>query len=167
MSDDRKYRHRGYRDDGADRPQGERPRDGDRRPERPPGAPAGARRISSDGAKNPRMMGYHAMARCARCAAPVEAEVLSLSKCGKCGQALHACTQCVHFDPSARFECRQTIKARIAPKDGANDCTQFEARTSWERETSSTHAPAPSADRPVSANTPAGAKKAFDDLFNF
>lgn len=166
MSDDRKYRHRGYRDDG-DRPQGERPRDGGGRPERPPGAPAGARRISSDGAKNPRMMGYHEVARCARCAAPVDVEVLSLSKCAKCGQALRSCVQCVHFDPGATFECHQPVRARISPKDGPNDCQLFAPRTSWERATGSSLGQAPATDRPATPGTAAGAKKAFDDLFNF
>jgi hypothetical protein len=163
--DDRKYRHRGYRDDDRDRPSGDRPRDGGR-PERPPGAPAGTRRMSSEGAKNPRMMGYREVARCARCAAPVDIEVLSLSKCGKCGQPVHACIQCVHFDPAATFECSQQIKARVSPKDAANDCQLFTLRTSVERETSSTQSPG-SPTNASSPSTPSGAKKAFDDLFNF
>ena len=165
MSDDRKYRHRGYRDDDRERPQGDRPREGGR-PERPPGAPAGTRRMSSEGAKNPRMMGYREVAKCARCATPVDIEVLSLSKCGKCGQPIRACIQCVHFDPGAPFECSQPIKARVSPKDAPNDCQLFSLRTSWERETSSTQSPA-SPTNPSSPSTPAGAKKAFDDLFNF
>ena len=164
---DRKYRQHGYQDDERDR----RPREGgpggggDRRPEREPGAPAGTRRMSSEGAKNPRMMGYRAVAKCARCGTPFDAEVLSLSKCEKCQTALHACIQCVHFDPSARFECSETIPARVSPKDGANECSLYAARASWERETSSTPAPAsPTSGAPESAS---GAKKAFDDLFNF
>lgn len=159
---DRKYRHSGYQDDDRDR----RPREGgpDRRPEREPGAPAGTRRMSSEGAKNPRMMGYRAVAKCARCGAPVDGEILSLSKCEKCTQALHACIQCVNFDPGQRFECSEKIPARVSPKDGANTCAVFTARVSWERATSSTPAPAvPSANgMPESASD---AKKAFEDLF--
>lgn len=159
---DRKYRQHGYQDDDRDR----RPREGgpDRRPEREPGAPAGTRRMSSEGAKNPRMMGYRSVAKCARCGTPVDGDILSLSKCEKCGQALHACIQCVNFDPSARFECSETIPARVAPKDGANQCAVFTARASWERQTSSTPIPAsPTASgMPESAND---AKKAFEDLF--
>ena len=103
---DRKYRQHGYQDDDRDRrPRSDGPPGGDRRPEREPGAPAGTRRMSSEGAKNPRMMGYRQVAKCARCGAPVEAEILTLSKCEKCGTNLHACVQCVNFDPSARFEC--------------------------------------------------------------
>jgi hypothetical protein len=160
---DRKYRHSGYQDDDRDR----RPREGgtgDRRPEREPGAPAGTRRMSSEGAKNPRMMGYRAVAKCARCGAPVDGEILSLSKCEKCTQALHACIQCVNFDPGQRFECSEKIPARVSPKDAANTCEMFTARASWERATSSTPAPAATSPNgmPESAND---AKKAFEDLF--
>jgi hypothetical protein len=63
----------------------------------------------------------------------------------------------MNFDPGARFECSQTITARIAPKDVANQCALYTARTSWERETSSAQSHKPS--------EPSGAKKAFDDLF--
>ncbi|MEZ5289000.1 MAG: hypothetical protein R2712_30205 [Vicinamibacterales bacterium] len=162
---DRKYRQHGYQDDDRDRrPSREGGNGGDRRPEREPGAPAGTRRMSSEGAKNPRMMGYRSVAKCARCGAPVDGEILSLSKCEKCGQALHACIQCVNFDPSARFECSERVPARISPKDAANECASFTPRASWERATSSTPAPAAS----TSSGAPesvSDAKKAFEDLF--
>lgn len=153
---DRKYRQRGYQDDDR-RPSGPRP---DRpRPERAPGAPAGARRISSEGARNPKMMGYHEVARCARCGSLVEAQVLSRSTCSKCGLELHSCVQCVNFDPGARFECTQNLVARVSPKDVANECAFFMPRTSWERETTTAVSQSPS--------EPSGARKAFDDLFKF
>jgi hypothetical protein len=165
---DRKYRQHGYQDDDRDR----RPREpdapgADRRPPREPGAPAGTRRMSSEGAKNPRMMGYRSVAKCARCGAPVDGEIQSLSKCEKCGQALHACIQCVNFDPSARFECSEQIPARVSPKDAENECSLFTARTSWERETSSTPAPAAASSNGSTPESATSAKKAFDDLFNF
>jgi hypothetical protein len=157
---DRKYRQRGYQDDDRDRaprsPQGPETK----RPEREPGAPAGARRISSEGARNPRMMGSRSVVRCARCGTFVDAEIFSKSTCVKCHQELRSCVQCLHFDSGARFECTQTIPARVSPKDVANDCPHFEPRTSWERETTTTtvsHNPA----------EPSGARKAFDDLFKF
>ena len=166
---DRKYRQHGYQDDDRDRrPRSDGPPGGDRRPEREPGAPAGTRRMSSEGAKNPRMMGYRQVAKCARCGAPVDPVILTLSKCEKCSTDLHACIQCVNFDPSARFECIEKLTARIAPKDVANGCDLFTARTSFERETSSI--PAPAAASSTSNGAPesaSSAKKAFDDLFNF
>ncbi len=163
--DERKYRQRGYQDEGRER--GPRPQLPSNRPEREPGAPAGARRISSEGAKNPRMMGYREVARCARCGTLVDAQILSLSRCHKCQQDLRACVQCTNFDPSARFECARPITARVSPKDVANECAHFEARTSLERETTTAAGPpssAGSSNGPSSA-TSSSAKKAFDDLF--
>ena len=165
MSDDRKYKQRGYQDDDRDRrpsgntPRGDGPGQGGQRPEREPGAPAGARRISSEGARNPRMMSSRQVTRCARCGTMVDAEIMSLSKCPKCQVDLRSCVQCVNFDPSASLECAVKIPARVSPKDVANDCPHFAGRTSWERETTAA----------VNQNPkePSGAKKAFDDLFKF
>ena len=116
---DRKYKQRGYQDDGRERPPRPPGRAAGqaRRPEREPGAPAGARRISSEGARNPNMPGFHDVARCARCGSLVDAQIFSRSKCAKCQQDLRSCTQCAHFDPGARFECTQAITARMSPKD--------------------------------------------------
>jgi hypothetical protein len=159
MSDDRKYRQRGYQDEGRDRkPSGPRP---DNRPEREPGAPAGARRISSEGARNPRMMGSREVARCARCGTIVDNVVMSRSKCPKCQVELRSCIQCVSFDPGATYECAERIPARVSPKDAANECEHFSGRTTWERETSA------AASQASNPKEPSGAKKAFDDLFKF
>ncbi|MCA1583319.1 MAG: hypothetical protein LC791_00620 [Acidobacteria bacterium] len=154
---DRKYRQRGYQDDDRDRPRGPRP--DQPRPEREPGAPAGARRISSEGARNPKMMGYREVARCTRCGSLVDAQVMSRSTCGKCGLELRSCIQCVSFDPGTRFECTEKILARVSPKDTANDCPLYSARASWERETTTATTNNPA--------EPSGARKAFDDLFKF
>jgi hypothetical protein len=105
------------------------------------------------------MPGFHEVARCARCGSLVDAQILSRSKCTKCQQDLRSCAQCVHFDPGARFECTQSITARISPKDLMNECPFYTARTSWERETSSAVSNAPA--------EPSGARKAFNDLFKF
>ncbi len=160
MSDERKYRQRGYQDDERDRrPSGQRP-EGSGKPEREPGAPAGARRISSEGARNPRMMSSRQVARCARCGTIVDPQVMSRSKCPKCAVDLRSCIQCVNFDPGASLECAVKLTARVSPKDTANDCPHFSIRTTWERETTAA----------VNSNNPkepSGAKKAFDDLFKF
>ena len=164
MSDDRKYRQRGYQDDDRDRqrPSGPRPDGGgERKPEREPGAPAGARRISSEGARNPRMMGSRQVARCSRCGTIVDAEIMSRSKCPKCQVDLRSCIQCVNFDPGASFECAIKIPARVSPKDVANDCQHFSGRTTWERETTA------AVNQNNNPKEPSGAKKAFDDLFKF
>jgi len=147
---DRKYRQRGYQDEPSARPknpQGPRPA-----PE--PGAPAGTRRISQDGPKNINMPGYREVFRCAQCGYVVSGEVGGDSKCLRCGADLHACAQCVSFDPGSRFECMdQALTARVSPKNTRNACTLFAPRTTVERETTT-----PRSD---------DARKAFDDLFKF
>ena len=145
---DRKYRLRGYQDD--DRERQAKPAAA---PAREPGAPAGARRISQDGPKTINMPGYREVVRCAQCGNVGGAEIGYDARCPRCGTDLHACAQCASFDPGSRFECMQTITARIAPKNARNACTLFAPRTTVERETTT-----PRTD---------SARKAFDDLFNF
>jgi len=147
MSDDRKYRQRGYQDDDRREraPHGQGPK--------PPKAPYDPR-IPRD-PKAPNMMAFHEVFRCARCGAIEDAAIGSLSTCGKCGVDLRSCIQCVSFDPSARFECLQPIKARVSPKDGRNECPSFAPRMRVERETGSA---------PASASG-SSAKSAFDSLF--
>ena len=165
MSDDRKYRQRGYQDSDRDRrPQGPRPDSGGKEREREPGAPAGARRISSEGARNPRMMGSRQVARCSRCGTIVDAEIMSRSKCPKCQVELRSCIQCVNFDPGASYECAIKLTARVSPKDVANECVHFSGRTTWERETTTAVSSGAASSNP---KEPSGAKKAFDDLFKF
>jgi hypothetical protein len=145
---DRKYRQRGYHDDDRERPS--KPAS---RPAPEPGAPAGARRISGGAPKNINMPGYREVVRCATCGTLVTGEVTILSQCTKCSGDLHSCAQCMSFDPGSRFECMETIPARITPKNARNTCTLYSARTTVERETTT-----PRTD---------DARKAFDDLFNF
>src|SRR5688572_14924193 len=153
MSDsDRKYRQRGYRDD--DRTRQPRPQTPKAPPE--PGAPAGARRISQDAPKTINMPGYREVVRCSQCGSTVAGEISSETRCARCGVDLRSCAQCASFDPGSRFECMQAIPARVSPKNTRNTCTLYAARTTVERQTTSPRAEADG-----------GAKKAFDDLFNF
>jgi hypothetical protein len=147
---DRKYRQSGYQDDPRDRE-----RQGPRGPKAPPPQRAPGRQLQdASGPKTPNLMGSHEVFRCARCGnrlavpGPREFE----ARCARCGVAVHSCINCVSFDTSARWECTQTLSARVAPKDEGNSCTLFEPRTTVERQT----------------GTPAGppsARQAFDDLF--
>lgn len=146
---DRKYRQRGYQDDDRDRPQTPK----SSRPAPEPGAPAGARRISRDGPKTINMPGYREVVRCAQCGNVGSAEIGFDARCPRCGTDLHACAQCTSFDPGSRFECMETIPARISPKNTRNSCDLFSPRTTVERETTT-----PRTD---------DARKAFDDLFKF
>ena len=145
---DRKYRQRGYQDDDR----GRAPKPAPKKPAEP-GAPAGARRLSQDGPKNLNMPGFREVARCAQCGNIGTTEIALDSRCPRCGADMHACAQCASFDPGSRFECMQSITARISPKNTRNSCTLFAARTTVERETTT-----PRNDDP---------RKAFDDLFKF
>jgi hypothetical protein len=138
---DRKYKQRGYQDDGA--------RDRDRSTQEPK-APPGPRE-RPEGPRSPKMMGFRDVVRCHRCGTIVTSAILSNTLCARCGVALHCCAQCQSFDPATRYECMQDIPARIAPKDVFNTCDLFEARTTVERQTGS-----------VPQTT---ARSAFDDLF--
>src|SRR4051812_17569010 len=118
MSDDRKYRQRGYQD--SDRPN--TPKPAIKKPPEP-GAPAGARRLSQDGPKNLNMPGFRQVIRCSQCGNPVSTEIVHDSRCPRCGTDMRACSQCGSFDPGSRFECMETaLTARVAPKNARNSC---------------------------------------------
>ena len=158
MSDDRKYRQRGYQDEPREhRPQG---------PKREPPKDRTPGRVLQDarGPKTPNLMAAHEVFRCARCGNLLPVSIGLLDRCSKCGVDLHACIQCVSFDTSARWECAQNdqIPARVSPKDERNTCALFAPRTTIERQTSS---PASSNPAGSSPSTSSGARKAFDDLF--
>jgi len=142
---DRKYRQRGYQDDGA--------RDRDR-PKPPAGPDGGAKPRSAErpeGPRTPNMPGFRTVVRCHRCAHIGASDITATAKCAKCGAALHCCAQCESFNPAARYECMQAITARVTPKDEFTLCALFEARTTVERETGSARQTT--------------ARSAFDDLF--
>ena len=148
---DRKYRQRGYQDEPRERePQQHKT---------PPQERAPGRELqSASGPKTPNLMASHEVFRCARCGTRLGVPVEADGTCGKCGVALHSCVQCQSFDTSARFECAQTLTARVSPKDERNTCSLFAARTTIERQTST-----PASQTPETNS----ARRAFDDLFKF
>ena len=156
---DRKYRQRGYQDEGRPKgPQGPRP-------PKPPQERAPGRVLQDErGPKTPNLMAAHEVWRCARCGTLLSLPVASDSRCPKCGVDLHSCVQCMSFDTSARWECTQSDKlpARVAPKDARNDCALFAPRTTVERQTSTPQNRDAGSSSPGSSNS---ARQAFDDLF--
>jgi hypothetical protein len=142
---DQKYRQRGYQDSGGS----------DRRPT---GAQKPREPIDPRIPRDPKvmnMMAFVEVFRCARCGTIEGGGIGALSTCTKCGVDLHACIQCQSFDPGARFECRETIQARVSPKDARNSCPLFVGVTRVEKATGST----------PTASPESRARKAFDDLF--
>lgn len=139
---DRRYRHRGYMDsDGETRRRGSDAPS----PPRTAGAPRG-RGIDQDKAV------IFACRTCGEKSRDLE-EIRGDSTCHKCGADLHACSQCAHFDTSARFECTQPIPERIASKKLRNTCTFYSPARSFDL----------TGARPVA--TPDDARAAFDRLF--
>lgn len=145
MSDERKYRQRGYqeRDDrGSQRPRGPLPP-----------------REKKDGPPRGRGLGAptESVFRCAKCGGKrVVAEEIPLdATCAKCGADLHTCANCIHFDTSARWECRkfEAIPAKILKKSTRNECTLFTPKLAQEF--------AKDSDKPA----PGDARAAFDALF--
>jgi hypothetical protein len=162
MSDDRKYRQRGYQDSGPRGPRG--PKGAGPRPPKPPVERAPGRVLQDErGPKTPNLMAAREVFRCSRCGNLLSTPVGSLDTCAKCRVDLHSCIQCVSFDTSARWECTENAKltARVAPKDERNTCEFFSPRTTVERQTST---PANNAGSSSSGSTNS-AKQAFDDLF--
>jgi hypothetical protein len=147
---ERKYKQRGYQDDGprdrgASRPQGER---------KPPEPRSPGRQFqSASGPKTPNLMASHEVFKCARCGNKLGMPVGPDDRCNRCGVAVHSCVNCMSFDTSSRWACSQpALPARVEPKDELNRCAYFAGRTTVERQTSTQVAPN-------------NARQAFDDLF--
>jgi hypothetical protein len=159
MSDDRKYRQRGYQDDSREK----RPK-GPHGPKQPPRERAPGRVLQDErGPKTPNLMAAHEVFRCARCGNLLSVPVGLLDRCSKCAVDLHSCIQCVSFDTSARWECTENAKlpARVAPKDERNTCSLMTPRTTVERQTSTSA----SAGKDQASPGSNSARRAFDDLF--
>jgi hypothetical protein len=138
---DRKYRHRGYQDSS------EEPRSRGPRPDlsgRTEGAPRGR------GADVDKAVVFACKA-CGEKRRDLE-DIRYDSTCG-CGADLHACSQCAHFDTSARFECAQAIPVRILSKKKRNECALFSPALSFDLT------------GPKASGTPDDARAAFERLF--
>jgi hypothetical protein len=136
---DRRYRQRGYQDEGG--------REERKGPKPPP----------KERKEGPRGRGLGAptatVFRCAVCGAKQEAPGVAAfaAACAHCGAALHSCTHCAHFDTSAPNECAKPVPARIAAKSKGNSCGLFEPKRAVEFA--------------QEAGRPADARSAFDALF--
>ena len=150
MSDDRKYKQRGYQegDQGSSRPhQG----------------------LTPEGRRVPVITAYKETVRCAECGQDLSTafDIQLGSHCPKCGADLHTCRNCRHFDTASRFECSQPIKKRVGKKAAANDCPLFTGRTIVVKELGQASAPPGTASAPrASSSRPADeARAALERLF--
>src|SRR5471032_1281997 len=160
---DRKYKQRGYQDEG--KPKGPR---GPAAPRPPKQDRAPGRQLQdAAGPKTPNLMAAHEVCRCARCGNLLALPLVADSRCPKCSVDLHSCVQCVSFDTSARWECTHSdqLRARVAPKDARNDCALFAPRTTVERQTSTPTGNSGGGSGSSGGGTTNSARQAFDDLF--
>jgi DNA-directed RNA polymerase subunit RPC12/RpoP len=115
-----KYRQRGYREDEYDDTRREKTRD-----DRPPDL---GNRHQIRSLRHAIDREVVVVTRCSHCGHQVPTSQLEVdpeTACSKCGTPLHSCRHCKHFDPSVRFECRESIDRRIPDKGAANDCGLF------------------------------------------
>jgi hypothetical protein len=142
-----KYRQPGYRDNEykEEREKRRTEQHGPRPPREPRGMAREARlvmRCFQCGHQEPAADSLEAGASCANCHAP-----------------LHCCRNCVHFDPGARFECREKITARVPSKTDANECPLFKPGAVLDATGRRIVTPGPASEKPTSA------RDAFDALF--
>jgi hypothetical protein len=174
MDGDRKYRQHGYQD--SDYSSNGHRSDG-HRTERPkqqgPKLP-----LDVTGPKLPRLVQNVVASRCFNCAVALPSDMDFKGSCPKCHTPLHCCKQCVHFEPSTRFQCTKPVPVRIPSKDQANTCELFSARITVARDVLP-EGPASlrpgiggngqghvvASREPVAPRTVSDARAAFDSLF--
>jgi hypothetical protein len=143
-----KYRQPGYRDNEY-----KEERDKRRHEDRGPRGP-----------REPRGMSREArlVMRCVQCGhqEPAPESLDTGALCPSCRAPLHCCRNCVHFDPGARFECRQPIPKRFLSKTAANTCVSFKPETVLDATGRRIVTPGP-----APADKPSDGRAAFDALF--
>ena len=77
-------------------------------------------------------------------------------QCPHCLTDLRTCRGCRHFDPSVRWQCKETIDTPVPDKGKANFCDWFQVRMAVKGPGGIQSADASKDER----------KKRFDDLFN-
>ncbi len=58
----------------------------------------------------------------------IEGMVMRSDQCESCMADLRSCRGCRHFDPTRRFQCRESVIAPVQPKEKANFCDFFQGR---------------------------------------
>lgn len=143
-----KYRHRGYKDTEWK----DKPGKSDRKREPLPPKTPEERQLRH-------MMERTAtlVLRCHECnhTAATDETVPTLAKCDHCAASLHVCRNCAHFDTGQRWQCSAPIESAVPEKTTANECALFSANTVLDA----------TGRRAEVAETPRGARAAFDDLF--
>jgi hypothetical protein len=156
LSDDRKYKHRGYQDGGSGYSSHSSSSSNSSRSQMPRSEPPrqrleGAPRGRTAGGFGPEVFKCNS---CGHQRIGIE-QPTSDETCMKCGADLHTCSNCRFFDTTTMWECREKIPARVSPKHARNECAFYQPKVVRDL----------TADKGRQPQTPDDARKAFDALF--
>jgi hypothetical protein len=153
LSDDRKYKHRGYQDGGSGYSSNS---GGQQRPQTPRPEPQRQRMEGAPRGRTAGGFGPEAF-KCNRCGQLRHSigDLTNDDVCQGCGADLHTCGNCRSFDTTTMWECRENIPARVSTKHNKNACTFFQPKIVRDL----------AADKGKSPQTPDDARKAFEALF--
>jgi hypothetical protein len=154
VSDDRKYKHRGYQDGGGYGSGGSTPR-APRGP-RPDYEPQRQRLEDAPRGRTAGGFGPDAF-KCNKCGLIRHSlgELTHEDVCHGCGADLHTCGNCRFFDSTTLWECRENIPVRVVGKHTKNECGHFQPKIVKDL----------AADKGKQPMTENDARKAFDALF--
>ena len=62
----------------------------------------------------------------------LEGKVQRSDQCSKCSSDLRVCKNCVFYDPSHQWECKEHIQENVKDKEKANFCDYFQLRQNSE-----------------------------------
>ena len=65
------------------------------------------------------------MPRCFVCEAELPKRIYRNTLCESCGAEAKVCLNCEFYDPSAHWQCHETIPEDVREKDRANFCDYF------------------------------------------
>jgi hypothetical protein len=153
LSDDRKYKHRGYQDSGGGFGSN---RGGSQRPQTPRYDPPPRRLEDAPRGRTAGGFGPDAF-KCNKCSQIRHnlGELTHEDVCNGCGADLHTCGNCRFFDTTTLWECRENIPARVVGKHAKNVCALFQPKIVKDL----------AADKGKQPVTESDARKAFDALF--
>jgi hypothetical protein len=153
VSEDRKYKHRGYQDGGGygsggstQRPKGPRPSYEPQR-QRLEDAPRGR----TAGGFGPDAFKCNKCSQIRHNLGPLTSD----ETCMACGADMHTCGNCRFFDATTMWECRENITVRVIGKQVRNECASFQPKIVKDLA-------ADKGKQPMNEND---ARKAFDALF--
>jgi hypothetical protein len=154
VSEDRKYKHRGYQDGG-----GYGSKSGGGSTQRPPRTEYEPQRQRLEDAPRGRTAGGFGpdAFKCNKCSQIRHSlgELTHEDTCNACGADLHTCSNCRFFDSTTMWECREKIPVRVVGKQTKNECTFFQPKIVKDLA-------ADKGKQPISEDN---ARKAFDALF--